>query len=96
MYHTGVPAGHFSHVLIDEAGHAEEPLQMCALAGLVTQNTRVVMAGAHPEGAACIGAVTGRPAGRLECTGRIRDASMFCCPALCSSRPISSWQLGTH
>ncbi|KAG1680363.1 hypothetical protein FOA52_015454 [Chlamydomonas sp. UWO 241] len=45
LYHVGVPAGHFSHVMVDEAGHAEEPLHLCALAGLVGPSTRIVLAG---------------------------------------------------
>ncbi|KAG2499969.1 hypothetical protein HYH03_002254 [Edaphochlamys debaryana] len=45
LYHAGLAPGRFSHVLIDEAGHAEEPLALAALAGLVGPDTRVVMAG---------------------------------------------------
>lgn len=33
LHALGVPAGHFSHIMFDEAGHAEEPLALCALAG---------------------------------------------------------------
>ncbi|GLC44474.1 Helicase MOV-10 [Pleodorina starrii] len=60
LVHAGLPVGHFSHILVDEAGHAEEPLLLCSLAGLAPQlgqgkqqlgggsgsgGTRVVMAG---------------------------------------------------
>ncbi|KAG2483250.1 hypothetical protein HYH03_017848 [Edaphochlamys debaryana] len=45
LYHAGLPPGRFSHVLVDEAGHAEEPLALAALAGLAGPNTRVIMAG---------------------------------------------------
>lgn len=33
LHALGVPAGHFTHVMMDEAGHAEEPLALCAIAG---------------------------------------------------------------
>lgn len=33
LHALGVPAGRFSHVMMDEAGHAEEPLALCAIAG---------------------------------------------------------------
>lgn len=33
MYAVGVPPGHFTHIFLDEAGHAEEPLALTALAG---------------------------------------------------------------
>jgi hypothetical protein len=33
LWAAGLPEGYFSHIFIDEAGHAEEPLLMCALAG---------------------------------------------------------------
>ncbi|GLI68474.1 hypothetical protein VaNZ11_012900 [Volvox africanus] len=47
LVHAGVPGSRFSHILVDEAGHAEEPLLMCALAGLAGAkcDVRVVMAG---------------------------------------------------
>ncbi|GIL89998.1 hypothetical protein Vretimale_18008 [Volvox reticuliferus] len=47
LVHAGVPGGRFSHILVDEAGHAEEPLLMCSLAGLAgaKSGVRVVMAG---------------------------------------------------
>jgi helicase MOV-10 len=45
LHALGVPAGHFSHIMFDEAGHAEEPLALCALAGLSGPTTAVVLAG---------------------------------------------------
>uniref|UniRef100_A0A383WFR0 RNA helicase n=1 Tax=Tetradesmus obliquus TaxID=3088 RepID=A0A383WFR0_TETOB len=45
LHALGVPAGHFSHIMFDEAGHAEEPLALCALAGLSGATTSVVLAG---------------------------------------------------
>lgn len=38
-------SGHFTHILFDEAGHAEEPLALSALAGLAGPETCVVLAG---------------------------------------------------
>jgi hypothetical protein len=32
----GVPPNHFTHIFIDEAGHAEEPLTLSAIAGFMT------------------------------------------------------------
>jgi hypothetical protein len=40
LYHLGVPPGHFTHVLMDEAGHAEEPLALAATAGLLALDGR--------------------------------------------------------
>lgn len=40
-----LPRGHFSHVFIDEAGQAEEPLAMIPILGAVGPETRVVLAG---------------------------------------------------
>ncbi|KAG1680366.1 hypothetical protein FOA52_015457 [Chlamydomonas sp. UWO 241] len=34
LVNAGVTPGYFSHVFVDEAGHMEEPMQLCALAGL--------------------------------------------------------------
>eukprot|EP00775_Hariotina_reticulata_P012972 gene12972-13101_t len=45
LHALGVPAGHFSHIMFDEAGHAEEPLALCALAGLTGPDTSVTLAG---------------------------------------------------
>jgi hypothetical protein len=44
LHALGVPAGHFTHVFVDEAGHAEEPLTLAATAGLLTPGNRCV----HP------------------------------------------------
>ena len=35
LWAMGTPAGHFTHVFIDEAGHAEEPLTLSAIAGFM-------------------------------------------------------------
>ncbi|GAX84126.1 hypothetical protein CEUSTIGMA_g11549.t1 [Chlamydomonas eustigma] len=47
LWCAGSPEGFFSHIFVDEAGHAEEPLLMCALAGHASSSgsTRVVLAG---------------------------------------------------
>jgi hypothetical protein len=45
LYARGVPPGHFSHALLDEAGHAEEPLALAGLAGLAGPGARLVLAG---------------------------------------------------
>ncbi|XP_015251753.1 PREDICTED: putative helicase mov-10-B.1 [Cyprinodon variegatus] len=42
----GVPVGHFSHVFVDEAGQAEEPQCIIAIAGLLSpKNGQLVLAG---------------------------------------------------
>ena len=43
LYALGVPGGHFTHVFIDEAGHAEEPLTAAAVAGLLAADSRCVI-----------------------------------------------------
>jgi helicase MOV-10 len=46
LYSLGCDPGHFTHVLIDEAGHATEPEAFAALCGLLdAKTTRVVLAG---------------------------------------------------
>ena len=40
-----VPAGHFSHIVIDEAAQAEEPLAMIPIVAFSNQNTNVILAG---------------------------------------------------
>eukprot|EP00798_Chlamydomonas_sp_ICE-L_P006128 gene6128-2734_t len=47
LYAQGVPTGHFTHIFVDEAGHAEEPLMLAAIAGLLSGDVsaRLVMAG---------------------------------------------------
>ncbi|GFH23367.1 C2H2-type domain-containing protein, partial [Haematococcus lacustris] len=47
LHAQGVPAGHFTHIFIDEAGHAEEPLTLAATAGLLAADStaRLVLAG---------------------------------------------------
>ena len=41
----GVPKGHFTHIFIDECGHADESESFIPLAGLVTKDTCVVLSG---------------------------------------------------
>jgi helicase MOV-10 len=40
-----VPPGHFSHIVIDEAAQAEEPLAMIPIAAFSTTSTNVILAG---------------------------------------------------
>jgi helicase MOV-10 len=40
-----VPAGHFSHIVIDEAAQAEEPLAMIPIANFSNASTNVILAG---------------------------------------------------
>jgi hypothetical protein len=42
LHALGMPAGHFSHIMFDEAGHAEEPLALCALAGGPASSTEAI------------------------------------------------------
>ncbi len=41
----GIPAGHFSHIFIDEATQAEEPLALIPIAAFANENTNVILAG---------------------------------------------------
>ncbi len=41
----GVPRGHFTHVFIDECGHADEAEALIPLAGLITRDTCVILSG---------------------------------------------------
>jgi helicase MOV-10 len=41
----GVPVGHFSHIVIDEAAQAEEPLVMIPILGFSDEYTNVILAG---------------------------------------------------
>ncbi len=53
LHALGVEAGHFGVVMIDEAGHAEEPLSLAAVAGLLTRDARCALVGgawAHAPG----------------------------------------------
>ncbi len=48
-YNIGMPAGHFSHIIIDEAGQGSEPEVLTAgIKTMVTNETRVVLSG-DPE-----------------------------------------------
>ena len=40
-----VPAGHFSHIVIDEAAQAHEPLAMIPIATFATASTNIILAG---------------------------------------------------
>lgn len=40
-----VPVGHFSHIVIDEAAQAEEPLAMIPIATFSNEHTNVILAG---------------------------------------------------
>jgi hypothetical protein len=42
LYALGVPQGHFTHIFLDEAGHAEEPLMLSTIAGLISADNRCV------------------------------------------------------
>jgi len=41
----GMPRGHFSHIFIDEAGHATEPEAMVSIKGMADGRTNVVLSG---------------------------------------------------
>ena len=47
LWAAGSPEGFFTHIFVDEAGHAEDPLLLCALAGHANRDgsTKVVLAG---------------------------------------------------
>jgi helicase MOV-10 len=40
-----VPVGHFSHIVLDEAAQAEEPLAMIPVVAFANQNTNIILAG---------------------------------------------------
>ena len=40
-----IPAGHFSHIVIDEAAQADEPLALIPIAFFSDENTNVILAG---------------------------------------------------
>ena len=44
-YNIGLPAGHFTHIFVDEAGQASEPEILTAIKPLATESTRVVLSG---------------------------------------------------
>jgi len=44
LVNVGLESGHFTHILIDKAGQADEPETLCALSGLVGSETRIAMA----------------------------------------------------
>lgn len=40
-----IPVGHFSHIVIDEAAQAEEPLALIPIAAFTNEKTNVILAG---------------------------------------------------
>lgn len=40
-----IPAGHFSHIILDEAAQAEEPLALIPIAAFSNEDTNVILAG---------------------------------------------------
>ena len=40
-----IPAGHFSHIIIDEAAQADEPLSLIPIASFSNKDTNVILAG---------------------------------------------------
>lgn len=44
-YSVGMPRGHFSHIFIDEAGHATEPEAMIAIKTMSDNDTNVILSG---------------------------------------------------
>lgn len=40
-----IPIGHFSHIVIDEAAQAEEPLAMIPIITFSDENTNIILAG---------------------------------------------------
>ncbi|KAI0634736.1 P-loop containing nucleoside triphosphate hydrolase protein [Trametes polyzona] len=45
-YNVGIPAGHFTHIFVDEAGQGSEPEVLTAgIKTMVTDNTKVVLSG---------------------------------------------------
>lgn len=45
MHSLGVPAGHFTHIFIDEAGQATEPEAFIGIRMLVGEKTNVILSG---------------------------------------------------
>ncbi|KAH9059528.1 P-loop containing nucleoside triphosphate hydrolase protein [Lactarius vividus] len=45
LLHEDIPAGHFSHIVIDEAAQAEEPLALIPIAAFSNKDTNVILAG---------------------------------------------------
>ncbi|KAI0747145.1 P-loop containing nucleoside triphosphate hydrolase protein [Daedaleopsis nitida] len=48
-YNIGLPAGHFSHIFVDEVGQASEPEVMVAIKPLALDHTRIVLSGDHKQ-----------------------------------------------
>ncbi|TFK72809.1 RNA helicase [Pluteus cervinus] len=45
LYGFGLPRGHFSHIFIDEAGHATEPEAFISIKTLADANTNIILSG---------------------------------------------------
>eukprot|EP01033_Poteriospumella_lacustris_P015728 gene15729-11255_t len=48
LFYQGMPAAHFTHVIIDECGHCMEPEAISSFINLASEHTRLIMAG-DPE-----------------------------------------------
>lgn len=44
-YSVGVPRGHFSHIFVDEAGHAAEPEAIIGIKTMADDQTNVILSG---------------------------------------------------
>ena len=44
-YNIGMKIGHFTHILVDEAGQASEPEVLCAIKAIVGPSTRTILSG---------------------------------------------------
>ncbi|KAI1789433.1 P-loop containing nucleoside triphosphate hydrolase protein [Ganoderma leucocontextum] len=44
-YNIGLPAGHFTHIFVDEAGQASEPEMLVAVKPLAVDATRIILSG---------------------------------------------------
>jgi helicase MOV-10 len=44
-YNIGIPAGHFSHVFVDEAGQACEPEALIAIKTMANEKTNLILSG---------------------------------------------------
>ncbi|KAH7910666.1 P-loop containing nucleoside triphosphate hydrolase protein [Hygrophoropsis aurantiaca] len=49
LWGIGVPKGHFSHIIIDEAGQAQEPTAAIPILMMADSKTNVILAGDHQQ-----------------------------------------------